>query len=271
MSMGTAEAGEARTARHSAKNSPIDRISLPFSEGIAGDEWNADSLLDTQVLTVLEIGVALSTLSMIDYARKLASAAPTPGGGSASAVVGALGAGLIAMVARLTGASPKFAAVAARMRAIADEASGLSDSFIAAIDEDVAAFEKVGAAYKLPKSTEAEQKARTAAIQAALVVASDPPMRVIELCVRVAQLAVELVDVSNPNAISDAGCAALFGQAAARGAALNVRINIKSLKDPVVAQSYEMRLDDMLAQIGLLAEVAVVKVERVVLRDAPGS
>lgn len=210
--------------------------------------------------------VTLTSLSLVEYARKLASADPTPGGGSASAAIGVLAASLLAMVAQLTGRSPKFAALRERMETIADEANDLQKEFLTAVDEDVAAFDRVSAAYKLPKSTDAEQQARSAAIQSSLVLASDPPMRVVELSLRTVRLAGELVDVGNSNAISDAGCAALFAQTAARGAALNIRINIKPLKDATLARSYETRLDDMLAQIGLLTEVAVVKVERIVTR-----
>jgi formiminotetrahydrofolate cyclodeaminase len=210
--------------------------------------------------------VSLATLSISEYARRLASADPTPGGGSASAVVGAMGASLVSMVAQLTAASPKFAPFAERMRVVAGEGQRLSGAFIAAIDEDVAAFDRVSAAYRLPKSTDAERATRTAALQAALVGASDVPMHVVKLALETVRLAVELVDAGNPSALSDAGCAALFGQTAARGAALNIRINIKALKDDALARSYESQLSDLLAQIGILTEVAVVKVEHAVLR-----
>jgi formiminotetrahydrofolate cyclodeaminase len=210
--------------------------------------------------------VTLSTLGIDAYARALASAAPTPGGGSASAVVGVLAASLAAMVARLTGDSPKLAALAPRMKTIAAEAERLSDAFLAAVDADVSAFDRVSAAYKLPKSTDAERAARSAAIQSALVGATDSPMHVVELGLQASRLAMELVDAGNPNAISDAGCAALFAQAAARGAALNIRINVKGLKDATLAASYQRKLDDLLAQIGILTEVAVVKAERVTER-----
>ena len=211
--------------------------------------------------------VSLATLSISEYARRLASADPTPGGGSASALVGALGASLVSMVARLTAASPAFASLAERMREVAAQGERLSGSFLTAADEDVAAFDRVSAAYKLSKATDQERVSRTAAIQAALVGASDVPMRVVELSLETVRLAVELVDAGNPNAISDAGCAALFAQTAARGAALNIRINIKALKDEALAASYESRLSDMIAQIGILTEVGVVKVERAVLRS----
>ena len=208
----------------------------------------------------------LSALSIDEFARRLQSADPTPGGGSASALTGAMGASLAGMVARLTVKSPEFSAIAPRMERAAAEATDLVKEFVAAIDEDAAAFDKLSAAYRMPKRSEAEQAARDAAVQQALVGATDVPMRVVELGLRSAKLSLELAEAGNANAISDAGCAALFSQAAARGAALNVRINIKSLKSAALALSYEKRLEDFLAQIGLVVEVAVVKVERAVER-----
>lgn len=208
----------------------------------------------------------LSSLSINEFARRLESADPTPGGGSASALTGALGAALASMVARLTAKSPKFASIAQRMERVAGEASDLARELLTAVDEDAAAFDKVSAAYRMPKQSEAEENVRDQAVQLALVGATDAPLRIVELAVRAAKLSLELVETGNTNAVSDAGCAALFSQAAARGAALNIRINIKSLKDSALAASYEKRLEDMLAQIGLVVEVAVVKVERAVER-----
>ncbi|MBV8365380.1 MAG: cyclodeaminase/cyclohydrolase family protein [Candidatus Eremiobacteraeota bacterium] len=206
--------------------------------------------------------MTLSACTIDAYTSALASAEPTPGGGSASALVGALAAALASMVARLTAASPKFAALAERMNAIAAEAGKLTNELLAAIDADVEAFNRVSAAYKLPKDSDERKHERSAAIQRALVGATDAPMHVVHLCLRVARLAVELVEAGNPNAISDAGCCALFAQAAARGCALNIRINAKGLKDSARAHAYQKNLDDRLAQIGILVEVAVARAER---------
>ena len=208
----------------------------------------------------------LSSLSINEFAQRLESADPTPGGGSASALTGALGAALASMVARLTAKSPKYASIAQRMERAATEASDLAREYLTAIDEDAAAFDRVSAAYRMPKQSDAERSVRDDAIQRGLIAATDAPMRVVELGLHGAKLALELVETGNPNAVSDAGCAALFSQAGARGAALNIRINLKSLKDATLAASYESRLANMLAQIGMLVEVAVVKVERAVER-----
>lgn len=199
-------------------------------------------------------------MSVSDYARKLASADPTPGGGSAAAAVGAFSAGLVRMVAELTSNSPKFADVAERARALGSTAASIVDEFVKCIDDDVVAFDRVSAAYKLPKVTDGEKSARTSAIQHALAGAAEPPLRVVELAQQACGLAAELVDFGNPNAVSDIGCAAAFSQGAAKGAALNVEINVKTLKDRGKAEAITARLHAALAQVNVLSEVVLGKV-----------
>ena len=99
--------------------------------------------------------MTVSTLALEAYARKLSTADPTPGGGSASAAVGAYAAGLVCMVASLTAESPKHRDVADRAREIGERARGLMDALLRSVDDDVAAFDEVSAAYKLPKSNDA--------------------------------------------------------------------------------------------------------------------
>ena len=106
---------------------------------------------------------------MSDYARRLASADPTPGGGSAAAAVGAFAAGLVRMVAELTANSPKNADVATRAKELGAAAAIIVQECVACIDDDVAAFDRVSEAYRLPKNTDAEKTARTSAIQHALL------------------------------------------------------------------------------------------------------
>jgi formiminotetrahydrofolate cyclodeaminase len=205
--------------------------------------------------------LAVSSLPLETFARRLSSGDPTPGGGSASASVGAFAAGLVQMVAALTAGSPKFKDVADRATEIGNAAQRLMESMLRCVDEDVTAFDAVTAAFKLPKSSEAEKLARTAAIQAALRAATEPPMRVVEASLEACRLAAELVDFGNPNAISDVGCAALFANAAAQGAALNVGINTKSFKDREAADAYAARTRSALAQVDLLTEVVLGKVQ----------
>ena len=205
-----------------------------------------------------------SELALAEYARRVASSDATPGGGSVAAAVGALGAGLVRMVALLTSESPKFAEVAARARRIAEAAEKLVNDFLSGVDEDIVAFDRVTEAFRLPKSSEQEKAARAAAIQDALRGAAEPPLRTAELARETCALAVELVEFGNPNALSDVGCAALLASAAARGAAINVAINAKSLKDRAEARRLTNASHDVVAQVGLLAEVVIGKVEAAV-------
>jgi formiminotetrahydrofolate cyclodeaminase len=206
--------------------------------------------------------LSLTALSIEAFTRKLASADPTPGGGSVAAAVGAFGAGLIRMVALLTANSPKYAAVAPRCTEAARTAQMLSDQLLKLVDEDAAAFDRVSEAYRLPKSSDTEKSARSAHIQAALSAAIEPPLRVIAASLAISELAAELVDVGNQNALSDIGCAALCAQAAAHGGALNVEINASGLKDRALARSFTERVHGQLAQVSLLAEVVLGKLTR---------
>ncbi len=193
------------------------------------------------------------------FARKLASADPTPGGGSVAAAVGAFGASLVSMVALLTSNSPKHAAAAERCAAIAKLAGGLADELLKLVDEDAASFDRVSAAYRMPKSTDAEKAARSTSIQTALEGAIDPPLRVIDAAHRICDVAAELADIGNPNALSDIGCAALCAQTAAHGAALNVESNASALKDRALGRNYTQRMHERLAQVSLLVEVILGK------------
>lgn len=206
----------------------------------------------------------LRELSLDAFLGKLASSDPTPGGGSVAAAVGAYGAGLIGMVAHLTSSSPKHSAVADKCRTIADRAKELAEILLSLVDGDAASFDRVSAAYRLPKSTDAEKAARTLQIQEALDGAVQPPLRVIQCSREICDLAVELVDIGNPNALSDVGCAALCAQAATQGAALNVEINARSLKNRETAQRYLASLNASLAHVSLLSEVVLNKVHAAV-------
>ncbi|HXW52223.1 MAG TPA: cyclodeaminase/cyclohydrolase family protein [Candidatus Acidoferrales bacterium] len=201
----------------------------------------------------------LTSLSIQEFARKLASADPTPGGGSVAAAVGSFGAGLVSMVALLTANSPKHADVAERCRSIAETAGTLRARLVSLVDEDTAAFDRVSEAYRLPKSDDAQKARRSDAIQEALCGAIGPPAAVIELARSICDLGVELADIGNPNAQSDIGCAALCAQAAAHGAALNVDVNARSLHDRAAGSQHLERAARDVAQVDVLCEVILSK------------
>jgi glutamate formiminotransferase/formiminotetrahydrofolate cyclodeaminase len=167
--------------------------------------------------------------ALAGFLDRVASASPTPGGGTVAAVAGALGAALAAMIARLTIGRRKYAEVDAEFRALLDEAETLRGRLVALGEADAAAFDAVSAAYGLPKEP---APARRDAIQQALLGASQVPLDTLRVARRVAALAARAAVAGNRNAVSDAGVAALLAGAAARGAAYNVRINVGSLPEP---------------------------------------
>lgn len=171
-----------------------------------------------------------------DFLEALGSSAPAPGGGAASALAGALAAALAEMVAQLTVDRPKYQSVDASMRALIARARAARADLLAAMDDDARAYGAVAAAYKLPKANDEERAARDAAIQDALRGAMRPPLRVMERACEVLELAEEAASAGNPSVASDAGCAALIGEAAVRAAALNVLANVALLRDEGEAQ-----------------------------------
>jgi formiminotetrahydrofolate cyclodeaminase len=173
----------------------------------------------------------LAELTVRDLTERLASRAPVPGGGSASALAGALGAALVEMVCELTLGKPEYEEVDPIARQIGAAAGELRGSLLAAAEEDAAAYLAVVAARRLPRDGDEQRAARKAAIGGASVAATEVPLRAARLAAKVLDLAASIASIGNRNAVSDAGAAALLAAAAARGAALNVRINLPSLPD----------------------------------------
>ena len=188
------------------------------------------------------------------FISSLASGEPTPGGGSAAALAGALGAALAAMVGRLTAGRAKYAAVDAQMRSAIVEADTLRSRLLALVDEDAAAYDLVRAAYRLPKETVEQQTTRAAAIQQALQGASRTPLATVEACLAVLRLAEQVVKSGNPNAATDGTVGALLAHAGLRGAVLNVRVNLSGIDDATFVASSQSAVEDALVEANLLIE-----------------
>jgi len=171
-----------------------------------------------------------------DFAEQLGSSAPAPGGGAASALAGALAAALAEMVGQLTVGRPRFQPVEDRMRHVVEQLRQERTELLALVDADAAAFSRVSEAYKLPRTTEREKALRDGTIQAALHEAMRPPLRVMEIACDVLLLADEVALIGNPSVASDAGCAALLGEAAVHAAALNVLANVVLLRESQEAE-----------------------------------
>jgi len=198
--------------------------------------------------------------SLASFGELLASGTPTPGGGCAAALSGALAAALAAMVARTTAANESFTEHAAQMDEIATEADRLRVELLALVDEDARAFDQVMTAFRMPKETPDEQAARAEAIQRGYVSAAQPPMLVCTKSLRILELALQVAEMGNPNAASDAGVAALLAATALEGGALNVQINLGSIKDDSFRATQSARVEAALAQGQTLRDRALATV-----------
>ena len=174
--------------------------------------------------------------------QRLGSAEPTPGGGAAAAVVGALGAALVEMTANLTIGKPRLADVQAQATSIQQHASELRRTLERLGAADAEAFEHVGAAYKLPRGDDAQKAERAQAIQASLRLAADVPLETARAAAEVVGVAEAAAPILNPAVISDVLVGALLAQAAVNSAALNVEINLASMTDPSTRERYSSEL-----------------------------
>ena len=181
----------------------------------------------------------LVDMTVKDYLDLLKSDAPAPGGGSVSALSAAQGVGLVAMVADLTIGKEKYAEYEEVCKAAKKGALKLYAEFVAGIDKDTEAFNKVSAAYKMPKDTDEQKAARSAAIREANVGATEVPFETVKLCLAGLKVTETMVGKSNPNAASDLGVAALNLMAGIRGAWLNVKINLPGIKDEALKAKFE--------------------------------
>ena len=174
---------------------------------------------------------------MVDtcFVEELASAAPVPGGGGASAYVGALAAALASMVGSLTVGKKTYAEVEGEVMHHLEELKGLRSRLIELVDADARAFKPLAAAYRMPKGTPEELAAKQEAIQRALVGATEVPLEIMRTVARVIDHADYLALHGSRMARSDAGVSAAFARAAVDGASLNVYINAASMDDPARA------------------------------------
>jgi formiminotetrahydrofolate cyclodeaminase len=170
------------------------------------------------------------------YLADAAAGIPAPGGGSVSALTGALGAAMACMASNFTIGKKKFRDVEPEAKALLGKFQAGANELLALVDRDVAAYTTVSAAYGLPKETEDEKHARHAAIQDALEVALAEPLATARQCLALLQVLDRLVEIANPSLISDVGVAAILLEAALRGAKINVEVNLKGLDNKAFIQ-----------------------------------
>ena len=193
-----------------------------------------------------------AALTLTEFVDRLASDAPVPGGGSASAVAASLAAGLVAMVAGLSRRAPLVMHTEVHDLA---ESTGrrLAARLLELADEDAAAYATFAAALKLPRSTPEESEARGAAKRAAAWTAAEVPLRCVEACLEVVKAAELLAGRCNLNASSDLTVASLLAEAAAKGAAANVRVNLPSVGDDIWAVETERKVTGLLEELTVIA------------------
>jgi glutamate formiminotransferase/formiminotetrahydrofolate cyclodeaminase len=200
--------------------------------------------------------------SLSGFVASVASSNPVPGGGSVAAHAGALAAALAQMVAGLTIGKKKYAAVDAEMKENALRAAALGNQLASLVKRDAEAYAHVSEAYKLPKEPAEAASRRDEAVMSALFKAAEVPLETARAAVQVAELAASVAEKGNTNAVTDAGVAALLAQAAARGAAYNVRINIQAMSDKPKGAGLAREAEDLVRRAGELADRTTGIVER---------
>lgn len=204
----------------------------------------------------------IKDLSIGEFMDVLSSKAPVPGGGGASAVAAAVGCSLGRMVASLTLGKKRYAEVEERVCEIAGRLDELRTELLALADEDARAFEPLSRAYGLPRETEEERAHKAEVMEAALLAACEPPLKIMERTCEAIELVDEVSRIGSKIAISDAGASATLLSAALRAASLNVFINTKSLADRDRAFELEARAQELIERGCAMADAAFERVER---------
>lgn len=192
--------------------------------------------------------------SIAVFLDELASKSATPGGGSAAAVIGAQSAALTSMVCNLTIGKPAYAEVDAEMRELLAKSESLRECLTGMIKADVDVFDRLMAAYGLPKETDEEKTARSAAIQYILKDATDVPLACAHACAEAISLSKIAAEKGNTAVVSDAGVAVMAGYAALKSAALNVYVNAGSIKDKAFAEAKLSELEAVLQGANIAVE-----------------
>jgi glutamate formiminotransferase/formiminotetrahydrofolate cyclodeaminase len=224
------------------------------------DQFDKEQILESRLF---ESHASTPNENGPSFVEELAAPTPTPGGGSAAAYAGAIGAGLVAMVAGLTIGKKKYADVEAEMQAIRVVAENLRKELTQAVDDDASAFEAVMGAYRLSKENEELAAVRSSAIVTATLNAAHVPLHVAEDVVKVMELALKCVRKGNLSAISDAMSGFAMCRAALTAAGYNVRININSLEDKSAGEKMLAELKELEAKAdNLEKDIRQVMTER---------
>ena len=201
----------------------------------------------------------LMGMKSIEFVEELSTNSPAPGGGSVSALAGALGAGLSSMVAALTHEKKELLDSKPKMDEIGLEAQLLKDRLSYLVDEDTNAFNNVLDANRLPATTEEEKKVKLEAVESANKYAIDVPLETAELCFRVIELAEILVEKGNPNSVSDISVASEVAIAGVKGACMNVLINLSGLDDEAYCDDKRKSVKSLVSKANSLVQAVYEK------------
>lgn len=198
------------------------------------------------------------------FVEELASNSPAPGGGSAAALAGSLGAALSIMVCNFTEGKLKFSSVQDEISQIKQKGLALKKDLLEYIDGDTDAFNEVMKAYKLPKETDAEKTLRSEKIQEATRQATLLPLKVAESCVEVLKLSLRVLTIGNPNTACDASVSGVTAYAGFQGAIFNVKINLSSIKDESFLQNVRDKIMGLQAEADNINQLILAKAKEVV-------
>lgn len=204
-------------------------------------------------------GKRLIDMTCKGFAEETASESPAPGGGSISAYMGALGAALGTMVANLSSHKAGWDDRWEEFSLWAEKGQALMAELLHLVDEDTEAFNRIMAVFAMPKTTDEEKAARSAALQVATLYATEVPLRTMKAAERVFEIVKAMAEQGNPNSVSDAGVGALAARSAVLGARLNVRINAAGLKDKAKAAELVGEADEIAARV-VAMEQEVLKI-----------
>lgn len=205
----------------------------------------------------------LSQVNCDVFAEKLASKEPVPGGGGVAALVGSLGTALATMVANYSIGKKAFLGMEAKHQEIIDKSTDLRIKLLSLIDEDAENFEPLSKAYGLPTSTDEEKAEKEKVLQAALKVAADGPIKMVEYIYEAIKLQEELVDLSTKIIISDVGCGVQMLKAALYSANLNVVVNMNLIKDEAYVADVNAKTSKMVADGAAICDTVFEKVVKV--------
>lgn len=189
------------------------------------------------------------------FLNELASDAPAPGGGGASAYVGALSAALASMVIAIAGRKRAYESIAGKLQEQTDMLASCREALVGLVEEDAVAFGALAATWKMPKSTPEERARKSEAQQEALVGACEVPMQIMRICAKVIEIDRDLIGLVDRMILSDVGASVIIALGAMKAAALNVRVNAAYMKDADAAQAYLGEVDDMIRTFEYSAQV----------------